>query len=265
VAAPLVEDPRPRMVTFTGSAAVGWSLKPRADRKRVALELGGTAPNLVHEDADVALAARRCAFGAFAYAGQVCISVQRVLVHAPVYDSFCGQLVAAAQAIPCGDPADPAVICGPMISREEADRVQEWVADACRRGGRLLLAGERRGSVLGPTIVEDPPAGCDLAVKEIFGPVLTLQRYDRFAEALRLANDTPYGLQAGVFTRNVDNAFAAFRELEYGGVILNDCSIVRVDSYPYGGVKESGIGREGVRYAIEEMTERRILVLNLRL
>jgi len=263
IAQPLIDDPRPKMVSFTGSAPVGWEIKARAGRKRIALELGGNAPNIVHLDADLPAAAQRLAFGAYAYAGQVCISVQRVFVHAQVYDAFRNLLLAAARAIPCGDPADPSVICGPMIDASETDRVLAWIDDAVARGARLALAPTRVGQLLTPAIVEEPPPDCPLVRQEVFGPILTLHRYQTLAEAIQLANDSDFGLQAGLFTNDLNQTFLAFRDLEYGGIIVNDTSTVRVDSYPYGGTKGSGLGREGVRYAIEEMTDRRILVLRL--
>jgi len=257
----LVRHPRVRKVSFTGSADVGWKLREQAFDKHVTLELGGNAAVLVDACADLDLAAKRCALGAFLYAGQVCISVQRVLCHSRVYDAFRERLVRETLALRVGDPADPEVVVGPMITPAEADRVVQWVDEAKAAGARALTPVERSGSVVRPALLEG--AGPELKVnrEEVFGPVCTLTPFDQFAEAVATANDTAYGLQAGVFTRDLDHAMYAFEHLEVGGVIHNDYSTFRTDPMPYGGVKRSGHGREGVRYAMEAMTEPRLLVL----
>jgi acyl-CoA reductase-like NAD-dependent aldehyde dehydrogenase len=261
----LATDPRFALLSFTGSAPVGWHLKSVAGRKRVVLELGGNAAVVVHEDApDLDWTAERLALGAFAYAGQVCIKVQRVLVHRAVYRRFVRRFVEAAAELAVGDPADPATVVGPMIDDAAADRVMAWIREAESGGARLLLAGRRRGRLLRPTIVENASRRMKVEAAEVFGPVATVRAYSAWPRALAAVNDSEYGLQAGVFTRDLARAFEAFRHLEVGGVVVNDYPTLRVDHYPYGGVKGSGLGREGVRYAMEEMSEPRMLVLNPR-
>jgi len=264
VAERLATDPRFAMLTFTGSPAVGWHLKSVAGKKKVCLELGGNAAAVVHEDAgDLDWVAQRLALGAFAYAGQVCIKVQRVYVHQPIYETFVRRFVDATAALPCGDPLDPRTVVGPMIDSAAADRVQSWTDEAVRAGGTVLLAGRRDGNVLTPSILTGVPRTARLSCQEVFGPVSLVAPYRDWSEALALVNDSPFGLQAGVFTHDVNRIFAAFQALEVGGVIANDFPTLRVDNFPYGGVKDSGFGREGVRYAMEEMSEPRMLVLNL--
>ncbi len=257
----LVRHPLVRKLTFTGSADIGWKLREQAFDKHVTLELGGNAAVIVDESADLDLAAKRCALGAFLYAGQVCISVQRVLCHARVYDAFRERLVRETLTLGVGDPANPDVVVGPMITPAEADRVWQWVAEAKAAGARVMTPLERSGSVVRPVLLEG--AGPDLKVnrEEVFGPVCTLAPFDDFAQGVAMANDSSYGLQAGVFTRDLDHAMYAFEHLEVGGVIHNDYSTFRTDPMPYGGVKRSGYGREGVRYAMDAMTEPRLLVL----
>ncbi len=258
----LVGDERLRMLTFTGSARVGWALKARAGRKRVLLELGGDASLIVHADADVEAAARKAAVGAFAYAGQVCISVQHILVHDDVYERFRERLLAETAALPVGDPLDPATVVGPLIDAANAERVLAWIAEARAAGARLLCGGTRAaGNVVTPAVLEAVPRGVRIAEEEVFGPVVTLDRYRDAAEALARVNASRYGLQAGLFTNDLRLVRRAFAELEVGALIVNDSPMLRVDSYPYGGTKESGLGREGVRSAIEAMTEPRVLVL----
>jgi acyl-CoA reductase-like NAD-dependent aldehyde dehydrogenase len=260
----LATDPRFRLLTFTGSPAVGWHLKSIAGRKKVVLELGGNAAAVVHEDAaKPEWVAQRLALGGFAYAGQVCIKVQRVLVHEPIYRPFVEALVAAAAALPTGDPMDPATVVGPMIDAAAADRVEGWIAEAIADGAQPLLRGGRNGNVLGPTVLANAPRTSKVSCREVFGPVVTVAPYREWPAALEAVNDSPFGLQAGVFTRDVNRIFEAFNALEVGGVIANDFPTLRIDNFPYGGVKESGFGREGIRYAMEEMTEPRMLVLNL--
>jgi glyceraldehyde-3-phosphate dehydrogenase (NADP+) len=264
VAERLATDPRFAMLTFTGSPAVGWHLKNVAGKKKVCLELGGNAAAVIHEDAaDLDWVAERLALGAFAYAGQVCIKVQRLYVHQPIYDAFVRRFVDATARLPCGDPLDPRTVVGPMINRAAADRVQAWTDEAVRAGARVLLESRREGNVLTPGILADVRRDAKVSCSEVFGPVSLVAPYRDWTEALGLVNDSDFGLQTGVFTHDVNRIFAAFNGLEVGGVIANDFPTLRVDNFPYGGVKDSGFGREGVRYAMEEMSEPRMLVLNL--
>ena len=261
-AEPLVTDERVALLSFTGSPAVGWELKARAGRKRVALELGGNAACLVDADADLDFAADRLTFGAFYQSGQSCISVQRVYAHRHIYEPLRARLVERAARLRLGDPLDEATDLGPLIAESEAVRVEQWVAEAVAAGARVLCGGRRRGAFYEATWLEDVDPRQKASCTEVFGPVATLTPFDDFAAAVRAANDSAFGLQCGVFTRDLRHAFYAYEELEVGGVIVGDVPSFRVDSMPYGGVKQSGLGREGVRYAIEEMTERKVLVLN---
>jgi glyceraldehyde-3-phosphate dehydrogenase (NADP+) len=264
IAERLATDPRFGLLSFTGSAKVGWHLKSVAGRKKVTLELGGNAAAVVHEDApDLDWVAERLALGAFAYAGQVCIKVQRVLVHRAVYRRFVRRFVDATEALKVGDPADPKTVVGPLIDDAAADRVESWIREAESAGARLLLRGRRRGRLLRPSIVENPARTLKVDCEEVFGPVATVREYTSWPRALAAVNDSAYGLQAGVFTHDLRRAFEAFRGLDVGGVIVNDFPTLRVDHYPYGGIKNSGFGREGIRYAMEDMSEPRMLVLNL--
>lgn len=261
-AAPLVDDERMRLLSFTGSAAVGWGLRARAARKRhVTLELGGNAACIVDDGVDVAHAAARIVSGAFQQAGQSCISVQRILVHRRVADALREALIARANALRSGDPLDEATELGPLVSVHDARRIEAVVAAALARGARLLCGGVRDGACFAPTLLEGVPDDADAACEEVFGPLATLEVFDEFGDALRRANASRYGLQAGVFTNDLAHALRAFDELEVGGVIVGDIPSLRVDAMPYGGAKDSGVGREGVRYAIAEMTEPRLLVL----
>lgn len=258
---PLVTDDRIALLTFTGSAEVGWNLKVRCGKKRIALELGGNAAAIVEPDADLEYAARRIAAGAFGYAGQSCISVQRVLVQDNALEPLTGYLEAAAKAVVAGDPKDPRTVCGPLIDQANADRVDQWIADAVARGATIVTGGQRKDSVITPTVLANVPDDCDVSCSEVFGPVMTLASYGTLSEALAQANDTRFGLQAGIFTNDIQSVWTAFNTIEVGGVIHNDVPTFRVDQMPYGGVKDSGTGREGARYAIHEMTEPRLLVL----
>jgi acyl-CoA reductase-like NAD-dependent aldehyde dehydrogenase len=264
IAAPLVEDDRMKALTFTGSAEVGWKLKARAGKKRVALELGGNAAAIVEPDADLEAAARRLAGGAYAYAGQSCISVQRVLVHRDVYGRFREMFVTAVkESVPFGDPARRETVAGPLITSGDADRIQDWVKRAEGSGAKVLAGGGREGSVLEPLVLENVDHAAEISCHEAFGPVAVLDAYSDFDEALRTANDSVYGLQAGVFTADLAKAMRAWDALEVGGVVVNDFPTFRVDHMPYGGVKDSGLGREGPRFALEHLTELRLLVVNL--
>lgn len=260
-AAPLLDDPRVRLISFTGSARVGWMIRARAPMPRVALELGGNAAVIIERDADVAHAVRRCVIGGYSYAGQSCISTQRILVHADVYDAFVAQFTAAVAALRTGDPLDEATDVGPMIDEASAVRAEAWVAEAVAGGARLAVGGGRQGALMQPTVLLDTTSAMRVNCAEIFAPVTTVRRFDDFEAALEIANDSPYGLQAGLFTNDIHRIMRAFERLEVGGVVVNDISGFRVDHLPYGGVKQSGTGREGVRYAIEEMTEKRLLIL----
>jgi len=254
-------DERLQLLTFTGSPEVGWALKARAGRKKVVLELGGNAAAIVEPDTDLDAAAQKLAVGAYYYAGQSCISVQRITVHRDVADAFRERLVAAVEAVPYGDPSDEATVSGPLITPGDADRVAGWIDEACAGGARKLAGGERDGSVIRPCLVQDAPAGVDLVTREVFGPVAVLATHGSFDEALAYVNDSRFGLQAGIFTSDTRKLTRALATLEVGGIIHDDTPAYRVDHMPYGGVKESGFGREGARYAVEDMTEPRMLVL----
>jgi len=255
-------DERIAKVTFTGSMAVGWRLKEVAWRRHVTLELGGNAAVVVEPDAgDDTAVARRIATAAYGYAGQSCISVQRVLVHEDAYISMRRALEEAAREIGIGDPSDEQVVCGPLIDADNADRVEQWIADAAAAGGRTLVGGDRNRSVIRPALVEEAPRSSSLVADEVFGPVAVLDPYEDFAQALNMVNDSRYGLQAGVFTRDTSKIQEAWRALEVGAIIHNDVPTWRTDPMPYGGVKDSGVGREGPAYADREMTEERMLVL----
>jgi len=260
----LVRDERIAMLSFTGSPKVGWALRARAGTKRVCLELGGNAACIVDETADLEHAAARITFGAFAVAGQSCISVQRVLVHRSVHERLVPMLIDRATRLVLGDPRDEKTDLGPMIGEAEAARVHEWIEEARARGARVLCGGKRRGALHEPTLMENVPADAPLWCAEVFGPVAVIQPFDTIEEAFRIANDSRFGLQAGLFTGMLDRALTAWDELEVGGVIINDVPTMRVDSMPYGGVKESGLGREGVAFAVEEMTEIRSMVVRRR-
>ncbi len=257
----LVEDDRLRALSFTGSAKVGWELKAKAGRKRVLLELGGNAAAIVHHDANLDEAAKRCAAGAFAYAGQVCISVQRILVHASRGDEFMEKLLAESRALPVGDPSDPEVMVGPVRSDADAERIMTWIEEARSKGASVLMGGSRDSRVMAPTVLSEVDPSCSVWAEEVFGPVVAVATYDDEEDALNRVNDSTYGLQAGIFTRDIGLLTRAWNELEVGAIIHDDAPSFRVDHMPYGGVKGSGIGREGVRYAIEEMTEMRLLAM----
>jgi acyl-CoA reductase-like NAD-dependent aldehyde dehydrogenase len=257
----LVEDRRFKKFTFTGSG-IGWKLKGLDPRKHVTLELGGNAGVIVHSDADLDHAAQRIAIGGFYQAGQSCISVQRVLIQSEVYDEFIPRLVKQVESLKVGDPMDPNVDVGPLIDPGAVERVEAWVKEAADQGAEVLTGGRREGSLYYPTILANTTPEMKVRCEEVFGPVITVQPYQTFEEALEEVNGTPFGLQAGVFTSSIERAMLAHRELEVGGVIVNDMSAFRADQMPYGGSKESGYGREGLRYAMEEMTEPRIMVLS---
>jgi acyl-CoA reductase-like NAD-dependent aldehyde dehydrogenase len=259
----LVADPRIRFLTFTGSSEVGWHLKTIAGRKRVGLELGGNAAAIVHEDANIDYAVSRIAVGGFTNAGQNCISVQRVLLHRPIYNETLDKLLDRIKALRVGDPRDPEVDVGPMIDMGAVHKALTMVREAVEGGADVVLGGACEGTLFQPTVLVNTTPAMRVNREEIFAPVITVTPYDDFDEAIRTANDTDYGLQSGVFTQNMHRIMRAFDLIEVGGLQVNDVSTFRVDQMPYGGVKGSGIGREGPRYAIEEMTEARLMVLNL--
>ena len=257
----MVGDDRFKLLTFTGSPAVGWEMKSRAGRKRVVLELGGNAGVIVDRSADLGWAVRRIVAGAFGYAGQVCISVQRVFVHEAVWEDFMSRFLEAARGLKVGDPLDPATDVGPMVDAAAVERTRAWVDEARSMGAKVLLGDTAGGLYYSPTVLTDVPAEAGVCREEAFAPVVVISRFGDFEEAVRGVNDSRFGLQAGVFTNDLANAWSAFEELVVGGVIVNDVPTYRIDHMPYGGSKDSGIGREGVRYAIEDMTELRIMVL----
>jgi acyl-CoA reductase-like NAD-dependent aldehyde dehydrogenase len=257
----MVSDERFKLLTFTGSPAVGWPMKARAGKKRVVLELGGNAGVIVDRSADIDWAVRRILAGAFSYSGQVCISVQRMFVHEGVWDDFMGRFVEGARKLRLGDPLDPATDIGPMVDPAAAARTQAWVDEARALGGRVLLGGTADGSYFPPTVLVDTPVTARVCAQEAFAPLVVAFPFADFGDAVRRVNDSRYGLQAGIFTNDLAHAWSSFEELEVGGVIVNDVPTYRIDHMPYGGSKDSGQGREGVRYAIDDMTEIRILVM----
>jgi acyl-CoA reductase-like NAD-dependent aldehyde dehydrogenase len=261
-AAQLVEDDRIKFLSFTGSTKVGWSLKQRAGLKPITLELGGNAATIVHRDAAVIYAASRVTWGGFTYSGQSCISVQRVYVHADVYSQFLDCLLSDVQNLKVGDPLAEETDIGPVINDTSAQRIELWLKEATDRGAKIITGGTRRGNLWEPTILEsvseDSPLSCD----EVFGPVICVYRYTDITDALNLANRSDYGLQAGLFTQDLRLVDQAFDQLDVGGLVVNDVSTFRMDHMPYGGVKRSGLGREGLRYAMQEMTESKLVVFN---
>ena len=259
----LVTDPRFKLLTFTGSSAVGWDMKARAGKKKVILELGGNAGVIVDESADLAFAATRIATGGFALAGQSCISVQRVYVHQRVFEDFSARLVKLVEQLKVGDPLDPSTDVGPMIEEGEAERVDAWVKEAVAAGARVLTGGTRLGGALyAPTVLTNVPVDARVCREEVFAPLVAVFPFSDFGAALTEVNRSAFGLQAGVFTSNLEHTLEAFDRIETGGVIVNDVPTWRIDHMPYGGVKDSGLGREGPRYTIEEMTEPKLLVIN---
>lgn len=258
----LVTDDRIALLSFTGSSKVGWSLKASCGRKRIVLELGGNAAAIVEPDADLDLVVARVCVGGFSNAGQSCISVQHVLAHRSVYGALRARLIEAVRAIPFGDPRDERTVVGPLINQGEAERVERWISEAAAGGASVLCGGERRGAVLSPTLVENVPDGCELSREEVFGPVVCLGVYDRFTEAVDRVNAGRFGLQCGVFTGAIRTALRAWDALHVGAVVINDVPTFRTESMPYGGVKESGLGREGAVRSIQEFTEERLLILD---
>jgi acyl-CoA reductase-like NAD-dependent aldehyde dehydrogenase len=257
----MVADDRFKLLTFTGSPSVGWRMKERAGKKKVVLELGGNAGVIIDKTANLEWAVKRVVAGGFGYAGQTCISAQRIFIHEEVFGRFRDHLVRAARALRVGDPLDPSTDLGPMVDGSAVDRTRRWVDEAVALGGKVLLGGVPTGHFFPPTILANVPAHAQICAKEAFAPVVVLSSFSDFGHAIDLVNDSSFGLQAGVFTENLTNAWTAFDRLEVGGVVLNDVSTFRVDHMPYGGVKDSGLGREGLRWAIDDMTEIRIMVM----
>lgn len=255
-------DERVKMISFTGSAAVGWSIKAKANKKMVTLELGGNAPVIVDDSADLNFSIDRITMGAFAYAGQVCISIQRVLLHEKIAEEFTGKFVAKAKNLKKGNPLDEATELSVMIEEKAAEKAQSRITEARENGAEILCGNNRDGAMLDATVLTNTNPEMRVVSDEIFAPVAVIEKFSDFEEAIEMANHTKYGLQAGVFTGNLSNSNYAAENLEYGGVIINDVPTFRVDNMPYGGVKDSGFGREGVRYAMEEMSEIRLVVIN---
>jgi len=255
-------DERLKLLSFTGSPEIGWELKAKAGKKKVVLELGGNAGCIVDEDADLDFAADRITIGAFYQSGQSCISVQRILAHESIYAELVPKLIERATSWKAGDPLDESVSLGPMISLSDAKRMEEWTNEAIEHGARILCGGKRDGVFFDATWLENVDPGDKVSAREVFGPIATIKPYSNFKAAVEEVNDSDFGLQAGIFTKNMDHAWYAWNELEVGGVVINDIPSLRVDNMPYGGVKDSGLGREGVRFAMEDMTEIRLMVLN---
>ena len=254
-------DDRIKMISFTGSPLIGWGIKKRLSRQRLSLELGGNAGVIVDKDTDLDTAIPKIVTGAFYSAGQSCISVQRVYVHSDIYKEFEEKIINATKNVVFGNPNDENCLSGPMINEVEAKRAERWIQEAMEGGGKILIGGGRNGAVLEPTILSNVALACNVCSKEVFAPVLVLKEFKDFKDAVEEVDNSDFGLQAGVFTNNLKNAMYAFENIEAGGIVINEVSAFRVDSMPYGGMKQSGIGKEGIKYAIEEMTERKILII----
>jgi glyceraldehyde-3-phosphate dehydrogenase (NADP+) len=257
----MVADDRFKLLTFTGSPSVGWRMKERAGKKKVVLELGGNAGVIVDKTADLDWAVKRILVGAFTYAGQVCISVQRLFVHEEVWDAFMDRFLTGVGTLKLGDPLDPTTDVGPMVDAHQAERTQRWVDEAVAMGGKVLAGGSAQGTFFPPTVLTDVPVSAQVCSNEAFAPLVVAFPFRDMADAFARVNDSMFGLQTGVFNNELMGAWRAFHELEVGGVIVNDVPTYRIDHMPYGGVKDSGLGREGLRWAIEDMTEVRIMVL----
>jgi glyceraldehyde-3-phosphate dehydrogenase (NADP+) len=257
----MVADDRFKLLTFTGSPSVGWRMKERAGKKKVVLELGGNAGVIVDKSADLDWAVKRSIIGAFSYSGQVCISVQRMYLHEDIREAFLEKFIEGVKALKLGDPLQPDTDVGPMVDEGQAQRTQRWVDEAVQLGGRVVAGGRAKGAFFEPTILENVPVEAQVCSNEAFAPLVVVFPFSDFGDAIRQVNDSFFGLQTGVFTNDLANAWQAFSELEVGGVIVNDIPTYRIDHMPYGGVKDSGLGREGLRWAIEDMTEIRIMVL----
>jgi glyceraldehyde-3-phosphate dehydrogenase (NADP+) len=261
----LLTDERIKMVTFTGSPAIGWELKKKAHKKKVTLELGGNAAVVIEPDANLEFALPRMILGSFSYSGQICISIQRIFLHEKIYDRFMADFIKDTKKLKMGNPLEEETDIGPMITLDAAKQTEEWVKEAVDNGARVVLGGKRDGVMFEPTILENVKPELRISWIEAFAPVVVVYRYKDFEEALEGVNNSIYGLQAGIFTSDLKKAWQAFEVLDVGGVIINDIPTFRIDHMPYGGVKESGFGREGLRYAIEEMTEIKLMALNLKI
>jgi glyceraldehyde-3-phosphate dehydrogenase (NADP+) len=261
VAQIMVEDDRLKVLSFTGSDVVGWKLKNLAGRKQVLLELGGNAPCVIDEGVDLEPILAEVLAGSWANAGQVCIKVQRILVHSSLYEKFLARFVEETRKVACGDPLNDDTVIGPLIEAQHARRVREWIDEAVAGGATLHCGGEIDGQVVTPAVLTDTTADMRVCKDEVFGPVTVIEPFDRFEDAIATCNASRFGLQAGIFTPGIERALYAYRNLEYGGVMINAVPTFRVDNFPYGGSKDSGFGREGVRFAMEEMTEPRVMVM----
>ncbi|MFW6124221.1 MAG: aldehyde dehydrogenase family protein [Acidobacteriota bacterium] len=261
----LIEDKKIKMITFTGSPDIGWELKKRAHKKIVTLELGGNAAVVIEPDANLDYALPRTVLGAYAYSGQVCISIQRVYLHEKIYDRFMSDFIDSVKNLKMGDPMKASTDLGPMINLKAAKQTEEWLEEAINSGARIVCGGKRDGALFEPTVITDCKPDLRISWLEAFAPVAIVYKYKDFEEALKEVNNSMYGLQAGVFTSDLNKAFRAYEALDVGGVIINDIPTFRIDHMPYGGIKESGFGREGLKYAIEEMTERKLMALNLKI
>jgi glyceraldehyde-3-phosphate dehydrogenase (NADP+) len=262
VADALVTDERMKLLTFTGSPEIGWKLKERSGKKKVVLELGSNSAVVVDEGTDLAFAVPRIVYGAFSYAGQKCISVQRIYVHEKIRGAFLARFLDAVANVKMGDPADPEVLVGPLINEAAAKRVAGWIDEAKQQGASVVAGGPRQGNFIPATVLCDAPRESKVSCAEVFGPVVVVESFTDFSAVLARVNDSPFGLQAGIFTEHLDRAMSAWSELDVGGVIVNDIPSWRIDPMPYGGVKNSGLGREGIRASVQEMTEVRLLVIN---
>ncbi|MGR3179659.1 MAG: aldehyde dehydrogenase family protein [Candidatus Anammoxibacter sp.] len=256
----MVKDDRFKMASFTGSPKVGWHLKSISSKKKIALELGGNAGCIIDKDTDLPYAAGRCCYGGYAFSGQTCISLQRLYVHENVYDEFLPKFINCVEGLKVGDPIDESTEFGPMIKLKEAERAENWINEAVNSGAKILTGGKRKGTILEPTVLGDTSADMKVNCSEVFGPIVTVTKCSSFADGVERVNDSVYGLQAGIFTKDIGNIFLAYKELDVGGVVVNDAPTFRLDNMPYGGVNESGLGREGIVYAMEEMSEIKLLV-----
>src|SRR3990167_1262350 len=259
----IVESQDLAMISFTGSPSVGRRIKERAGMKRVALELGSKSATIIEPDADIDMSIPRCIMGAFSNAGQVCISLQRIYVHEKLFDEFKEKFIKAVKKIKVGNPMESDTEYGPMIEEKEAVRAEGWIKEAVNKGAKILYGGERKGNIITPTVMTNVKSDMKVVCNEVFAPLVTLIKYKDFEEAIEAVNNSRYGLQAGIFTKDINKAFKGFKKLHVGGVIINDVPTFRVDHMPYGGVKESGTGREGIKFAIKEMTELKLMVVNL--
>ena len=258
----LVNDDNFSMLSFTGSTVVGWYLKSICGKKRVSMEFGGNAAVVIEPECNSPKIASRVAFGAFAHAGQICISIQRIYIHKRIYSSFKEELLKAAAKVVVGNPNNTETLVGPMIDDKAIIKCNEWVSEAVENGGKVLCGGKQDGKFYLPTLIEDVPKKCKLFSEEVFAPIALLYSYDNFEEVLNEVNDSKYGLQAGIYTSNIHKANSAYEELNVGGVLINDVPTFRIDTYPYGGVKDSGLGREGTLYTIDEMSEKKTMIVN---